>query len=230
VTSTSIEPTTTTTTVTGLATTTTQTTTTTASTTSTLLSTLTATETTPGPTTTVTQTVTQTNTTTTTQPPSLTVDSVNQNGQAITGYWNVLRLSGGGQVGGGYTPRTYAGLTPRTYAGLTPSATYTIELDSYGSCQFSHWQDSGSTTDPRSFVATGALTLVGVYDCTGAAAAPAASPHTNGGGSSHPGAQVLAPVSLLLLVAVGATSPLVARTAFVRRARTRIAETIRARM
>jgi hypothetical protein len=62
---------------------------------------------------TVTATATQTSTaTTTTQPPSLTVDSVNQNGQAITGYWSVLRSSGGGQVGTGYTTRSYAGLTP----------------------------------------------------------------------------------------------------------------------
>jgi hypothetical protein len=96
----------------------------------------------------------------------LTVDSVNQNGQAITGYWSVLRSSGGGQVGTGYTPRAYTG--------LTPGATYTIELDGYGNCQFSHWQDSGSSVDPRTFTASGALTLVGVYNC-GSGAAPAAA-------------------------------------------------------
>jgi hypothetical protein len=126
---------------------------------------------------TATQTSTQTATatsTTTAQPPSLTVESVNQDGQAITGYWTVLRIPGTGQVGTGYTPRTYTG--------LTPGSTYTIELDSFGSCTFSHWQDTSSTTDPRSFVASGAQTFIGVFDCIGGAEAPAG--HANGGDSS----------------------------------------------
>jgi hypothetical protein len=100
---------------------------------------------------------------TTAQPPSLTVESVDQNGQSITGYWNVLRVPGGGQVGTGYTPRTYTG--------LTPGVTYTIELDSYAQCQFSHWQDTENTTSLRTFTQTsGSMTFIGVFNCTGSSA------------------------------------------------------------
>jgi hypothetical protein len=182
VTTTSIPPpsTTTLTTIESSTTTTTTTTTTTYSTegptttvtvTTTMPTTITSTNTvtttqTNTATTTQTSTATSTQTTTATstaQPPSLMVESVNQNNQPITGYWSILRMSGGGQVGTGYTPKTYTG--------LTPGATYTIELDSYGNCQFSHWSD-GVTSDPRAFTASGALTLVGVYNC-GSSAAPA---------------------------------------------------------
>jgi hypothetical protein len=111
-----------------------------------------------------TATSTQTTTTTSTaQSPSLTVSSENQHGQAITGFYTVLRTSLGQSISHGYTPDTFSGLTEGT--------TYEIELDSYGSCQFSHWSD-GVTSDPRTFTASGAQMIVGVYDC-GSSAAPA---------------------------------------------------------
>jgi hypothetical protein len=117
----------------------------------------------------------RTTTTSTAQPPSLTVESVNQNGQAITGYYAVLRTNAGQSIAHGYTTVTFNGLTQGT--------TYAIELDGYGSCQFSHWKDSGSSTDPRTFTASGALTLVGVYNC-GSSAAPAVGGHKQPGGVS----------------------------------------------
>ena len=41
-----------------------------------------------------------------------------------------------------------------------------MELDSYKSCQFSHWQDNGATANERTFTASGAQTFVGVYTCS----------------------------------------------------------------
>jgi hypothetical protein len=116
---------------------------------------------------------TSTITTTTTSgagPSSLLVQSVNQYGNSITGYYTLLRTGSATKIGTGYTPMSFTG--------LTSGAAYSVQLESYGSCTFSHWQDTASTTDPRTFVANGALTLVGVYNCTGAS--PNAAPRIGG--------------------------------------------------
>lgn len=98
-------------------------------------------------------------TSTTSSAASITVKSVNQNGVAITGYWTVLYNKAGSVLQTGYTPKVFSGLTAGT--------TYQVELDSYGSCTFQHWQDTGSTNPLRTYVATsGSQTLVGVYSCT----------------------------------------------------------------
>jgi hypothetical protein len=97
-------------------------------------------------------------TTTATGAPRVTVQSVNQNGQPITGYWTVLYNGNGRQLATGYTSKTFSG--------LSSGAAYRIELDSYRNCQFNHWLDTGSTTVARSFTAVGAQTFVGVYTCT----------------------------------------------------------------
>jgi hypothetical protein len=89
--------------------------------------------------------------------PSVTIESVNQNGAPINGYWTVLYGPHGGQLATGYTTKTFSGLTSGTQ--------YSVELDSYGSCQFSHWQDTSSGSYERSFTASGAQTFVGVYTC-----------------------------------------------------------------
>ena len=102
---------------------------------------------------------TTTSTTTATGAPSVTIQSVNQNGQSITGYWTALRSSTGKSLATGYTTKTFTSITVGT--------NYEIELDSYGSCTFSHWQDSGSSVDPRTFTATaGPETFIGVFTCT----------------------------------------------------------------
>jgi hypothetical protein len=64
-----------------------------------------------------------------------------------------------------------------SFTGLTTGTAYSVTLESYGSCTFEHWQDTGSATDPRTFTANGALTLVGVYNCIGAS--PNAATHSN---------------------------------------------------
>lgn len=87
---------------------------------------------------------------------SVTVNSVNQNGVAITGYYTILYNSGGSPTAIGFTPATFT-----TTAGLS----YSIAADSYASCTFSRWSD-GSTSDPRSFSATsGTTSFTAVYQC-----------------------------------------------------------------
>jgi hypothetical protein len=87
------------------------------------------------------------------------IQSVNQNGQAITGYWTVLYNSNGKQLSTGYTTKTFTAITVGT--------AYSVGLSSYSSCTFNHWQDSGSTSLTRAFTATaGPETFVGVYACT----------------------------------------------------------------
>ena len=91
-------------------------------------------------------------------PPSITVESVNQNGGAITGYETTLSSSSGSLISTGFTSETFTDVTAGT--------SYEIALDSYGSCTFENWQDTGSSVDSRTVTASGAQTFVGVYDCT----------------------------------------------------------------
>jgi hypothetical protein len=94
---------------------------------------------------------------TVTAPSSVTVDSVNQAGTAITGYYVAL-LQGGSVVASGFSPQTFP---------TTSGDAYSVRADGYGSCTFSHWSN-GATTDPMPFTATsGALTLTADYDCAG---------------------------------------------------------------
>jgi hypothetical protein len=95
---------------------------------------------------------------------------VNQNGATITGYYTTLRTSAGRQITTGYTQVTFTDVTANT--------NYEMELDSYASCTFSHWQSSGSpTTDPLPFTQpNGPLTLVGVYNCTSGGAVGGGAP------------------------------------------------------
>jgi hypothetical protein len=91
---------------------------------------------------------------------------VNQNGATITGYYATLSSSTGKRISTGYTTKTFTDVTAGT--------NYEIALDSYASCTFEHWQDTGSTTNPRTFTqANGPMTLVGVYDCTSSSASVA---------------------------------------------------------
>jgi hypothetical protein len=53
---------------------------------------------------------------------------------------------------------------------VTAGTGYQVELDSYASCTFNHWQDTGNSADPRPFTqANGPMTFVGVYSCTSVA-------------------------------------------------------------
>jgi hypothetical protein len=82
---------------------------------------------------------------------------VNQNGAAITGYLTTLSSTSGSLISTGYTPETFTDVTAGT--------SYQIALESYGSCTFEDWQGTGSS-GATTVTASGAQTLVGVYDCT----------------------------------------------------------------
>lgn len=89
---------------------------------------------------------------------SVTVNSENQLGAAITGYYTELLTSTGGVVSSGFTPQTFT-----TTAGVG----YQVAAASYGSCTFTNWSN-GATSDPMSFTATSSgLTFTAVYDCSG---------------------------------------------------------------
>jgi hypothetical protein len=91
----------------------------------------------------------------TTTTSSVTISSVDQNGNAIDGYYVAL-LQGGNVLASGYTTMTFS---------VTSGQTYDVQADSYGSCLFSHWSD-GVVNDPRSFTATSAsASFTAVYSC-----------------------------------------------------------------
>jgi hypothetical protein len=90
---------------------------------------------------------------------SITVNSVNQENQPITGYYTTITF-GSNTVDAGYTPLTYTS--------LTPSDSYNVQVDNYGSCSFTKWSD-GSTSDPRTIYAAEDQTLTAVYSCSGGA-------------------------------------------------------------
>jgi hypothetical protein len=135
---------------------------------------------------------------------SVTIKSVDQNGNTLTGYWTVLYGAHGRQLSTGYTPTTFGG--------LTSGAVYSVELDSYANCQFSHWQDNGNATDTRSFTAKGAQTFVGVYTCSVATATTTAL--DSGGAPLAPGDSVLSGILLVsLAVAAFSATVVTAKTA-----------------
>jgi polyvinyl alcohol dehydrogenase (cytochrome) len=91
-------------------------------------------------------------------PSSVTVNSVNQINGAISGYYTELISSSGSVIESAFTPKTFD---------TTAGQTYSVQVDGYGSCTFSHWSD-GVTSDPRSFTATsGGTTFTAVYNCSG---------------------------------------------------------------
>jgi hypothetical protein len=87
---------------------------------------------------------------------SVTVNSINQDGAAITGYYTILYSSSGSVVDTGFTPTTFS---------TTSGDTYSVQADSYGSCTFTSWS-GGATANPMSFTATSsAQTFTAEYNC-----------------------------------------------------------------
>ena len=86
----------------------------------------------------------------------LTVDTVDQSGNAITGYYTVLDQNGG-PVGTGFSPAAFT---------VSSGVSYAVGVQDYGSCHFDHWTDTGSTDRQRTFTASsGAQTMTAMYDC-----------------------------------------------------------------
>jgi hypothetical protein len=87
---------------------------------------------------------------------SVIVNSVDQNGNPIVGYYVRLYSSNGGLVADGYTPHTFS---------TTAGTAYELGVSNYGTCSFTNWSD-GVTSNPRSITASsGALSFTAVYDC-----------------------------------------------------------------
>jgi hypothetical protein len=93
----------------------------------------------------------------TTPPSSVTVNAVDQDGNALSGYYTVLSQSGS-QVGTGFTPATFQTTTGQSYA---------VKVSNYGSCSFANWKDTGGANNPRTFTAASSvLAYTAIYDCT----------------------------------------------------------------
>ncbi len=104
---------------------------------------------------------TATSTATVTTNPSATsilmVSSVNQNAETISGHYTVL----GGPAGSLVVAEGFGPAVVSVAAGQT----YSLRAENNGSCTFSEWSD-GTTTNPRSFTATGApASFTAVYSC-----------------------------------------------------------------
>jgi hypothetical protein len=97
---------------------------------------------------------------------SVTVDSIDQNGNAIFGYYAALYNQNGDVIGTGFTTQTFGlGLI-----NAVPPPTFSLEVGGYGGCIFSHWSD-GVTNNPRQFAASGGpLAFTAVYNCSGGSA------------------------------------------------------------
>ena len=94
---------------------------------------------------------------------SVTVDSVDQNGNQIFGYYVVLNPGTSFQVTA-FTTQTFALPYMPTY----PPVNYTVQADGYGSCTFARWSD-GVTSNPRQFPFLGGVqAFTAVYDCKAA--------------------------------------------------------------
>jgi hypothetical protein len=89
----------------------------------------------------------------------LTVQSVDQNGNAITGYFVTLYDQSMNILGTGFTSVTFPS--------LTTGQAYVVQADrAYRGCIFSYWMETGGTAYQMSFTATDAAeTFTAVYTC-----------------------------------------------------------------
>jgi hypothetical protein len=88
----------------------------------------------------------------------LSVATQNTGGQNLTGYYTVLFDQSGTNI-------LTTGFSPTTFT-LNSGQSYTVQVDDYGSCTFSHWSDTGSTNPQRTITAaTTDVQLTAVYSC-----------------------------------------------------------------
>jgi hypothetical protein len=89
----------------------------------------------------------------------VTVQAVDQNGNVLTGYYVSLYNSAGDQINSAYTPASFDG--------LSNGGSYSVEPNNYGTCNFNHWQDTGSGVADRSFTDSNSnpAILTAVYQC-----------------------------------------------------------------
>lgn len=103
---------------------------------------------------------------------SVTINSVDQSGNAISGYYTVLHGLSANTVATGFTTATFA---------TTAGSAYSLQVDGFGICTFSSWSGGGSS-NPTTFTATaGALSLTAAFNCSGGSS-------STGGGAGGGGA------------------------------------------
>jgi len=97
---------------------------------------------------------------------TVTVSSVDQNGNALPGdYYVVFEAAFYGPVYDQSNVLT-SGMTSSTFT-TTAGSSYTLQVYDYRDCTFSHWSD-GVSSDPMQFTATsGASSFTAVYYCIG---------------------------------------------------------------
>jgi len=83
----------------------------------------------------------------------LTVNSQDNNGNPITGYFTTLSQNGN-QIAMGFTPAIFT---------LNDSQTYTVQVGSFGNFMFDHWLDTGSANVTRDVSITSNSTITAVY-------------------------------------------------------------------
>jgi hypothetical protein len=91
--------------------------------------------------------------------PYVTVQSVNQLGESISGYYTQLDSLSYVKIDSGYTTYTYGS------SDFTAGDGYYVYADGYGDCTFTQWS-TGSTAMPLEITASGGQTLTAEYNCT----------------------------------------------------------------
>ena len=84
---------------------------------------------------------------------SITVNSVNQSGNPITGMWTVLRYANGTTITSGFTPVTFT---------ATSGIQYVVHVGNYQNAVFNHWND-GNTSNYKTITPTQNVTLTAYY-------------------------------------------------------------------
>ena len=86
---------------------------------------------------------------------TLTATSVNTYGQQIKGYMIAL-FWGEGPGANAFTPANFS---------IFNGVDYVVQADDYGTCHFSHWADTGSTSASRQITISSNTQITAVYDC-----------------------------------------------------------------
>jgi len=89
---------------------------------------------------------------------NLVVESIDQFGNTITGYFIVIFDASGNQLATGYTPYTYAGII---------GTTYQVQAQSYGTYTFTDWFGGTNGNDIITLPSAG-MTIIAVYNNTAA--------------------------------------------------------------
>jgi len=87
---------------------------------------------------------------------NLSINDVDMNGNAVTGLAVELQDTNGNTLVTNDSPATFS---------VNAGQTYNVEADSFGSCTFDHWSDTGATSDIRSVSISSDTSLTAVLNC-----------------------------------------------------------------